>query len=107
VNKASRWTNRGRACVAAFSGTAFLWILVLSVSPQLHERVHPDANRTDHSCAVTFVASGNYNHSPAPPLVSTPAPLLQPFTIPALAPQWVESLFLVARVFEHAPPALA
>ncbi len=106
MNKASRSANRGRAFVAAFTSVAFLWTLVLSVSPELHERIHPDANRTDHSCAVTFIASGNYNHSPSVPLVSAPAPLLQSSTIPALTPQWVESQFLLARIFEHAPPPL-
>jgi hypothetical protein len=25
--------------------------------------------------------------------------------VPNLTPQWVESAFLLARVFEHAPPA--
>src|SRR5713101_5533636 len=59
-----------RAFVAVVTSAAFLWTLTLSVSPQLHERIHPDANRVDHSCAVTFVASGNYNHSPLAPLVS-------------------------------------
>jgi len=106
MNTTSRSANRGRAFIAAFVGAAFLWTLVLSVSPQLHERIHPDANRTDHSCAVTFVASGNYNHSPCPQVVSTAALVDQFSPIPALTPQWVESQFLLARVFEHAPPSL-
>jgi hypothetical protein len=54
-----------------------------------------------------MVASGNYDHSPAAPLVSTPAPVDQSSSVPALTRQWVESLFLVAGIFEHAPPALA
>jgi len=62
-----------RACIAVLASAAFFWTLVLSVSPQLHERIHPDANRAHHSCAVTMVASGNYNHSPSAPLLSIPA----------------------------------
>jgi hypothetical protein len=53
-----------------------------------------------------MVASGNYDHSPAAPLVSIPALVDQFSPIPALTPQWVESPFLLARIFEHAPPAL-
>jgi hypothetical protein len=94
-----------RACIAVFAAGAFLWTLTLSVSPQLHERIHPDANRTDHSCAVTLIASGNCNHSPSAPLVSVPTLVDQFSPTSALTPQWVEPLFLVASVFEHAPPA--
>src|SRR6266478_5082634 len=101
-----RSSRSGRAVVATFLCTAFLWTLALSASPQLHQRVHPDANRADHVCAVTMVASGNYNHSPAAPLVSVPALVDQFSRISALTPQWVESPFLLARIFEHAPPAL-
>jgi hypothetical protein len=53
-----------------------------------------------------MVASGNFNHSACPQLVSVPALVDQFSSIPALTPQWVESLFLLARIFEHAPPAL-
>jgi len=93
-----------RALAAVFVSAAFLWSLALSVSPQLHERVHPDANRADHNCAVTLIAAGNYNHSAHAPLVSAPVPAVQFFKIPALTPQWVESPFLGASIFEHAPP---
>jgi hypothetical protein len=102
----SRALRRGRPVIATFAGAAFLWALVLTVSPQLHERIHRDANRADHACAVTFLASGNYTHSSAP-LVSVPAPIVSLSAIPALTPAWVESPFLLARIFEHAPPALS
>jgi hypothetical protein len=52
-----------------------------------------------------MVASGNYHHSPAAPLFSVPDLVDQFSSIPALTPQWVESPFLLARIFEHAPPA--
>ena len=96
-----------RALVAASLSAAFLWTLALSASPQLHERFHPDANRAEHTCAVTFVVSGSYDHVAPAPVVSSPVGAVQFSTIPALDPQWVRSPFLGASIFEHAPPALA
>src|ERR1700693_215034 len=87
-----------RAIVAAGILSAFLWTLTLSVSPRLHERVHPDAKQSQHECAVTFVASGSYDHAAQPPLVSAPVPAIQFSTIPALHPLWVASPFLGARI---------
>jgi hypothetical protein len=96
-----------RALVTSFLAAAFLWALALSASPQLHERFHPDASRTEHSCAVTFVASGSYDHVTIAPLVSAPVPSAYFSVILALDTQWVQSPFLGASIFEHAPPALA
>jgi hypothetical protein len=98
-------TNRGRALIAVCLSAGFLWALALSASPQLHQRVHPDANRAEHNCAATMIASGSYNHAPHPPLVSAPVSTIQFSKIPALTPQWVESPFLGACILEHAPPA--
>ena len=95
-----------RALVAVVTSAAFLWTLTLSVSPQLHERIHPDAGRVDHSCAITFVASGSYNHSPAAPLIALPAPAFEFCKISTLNSIWVQPLFLGAHIFAHAPPAL-
>ena len=58
----ARSNNYGRAIVAAFVSVGFLWTLALSASPQLHQRVHPDANRADHNCAAIMIASGSYDH---------------------------------------------
>jgi hypothetical protein len=52
-----------------------------------------------------MIACGNYDHVAHPPLVSSPLPAVQFSKIPALTPQWVESPFLGACIFEHAPPA--
>jgi len=101
----ARSNNYGRAFVAAFVSAAFLCALALSASPQLHQRVHKDANRAEHTCAVTMIASGNYDHVAHSPLVSAPAPAVQFSKIPALSPCWVQSPFLGAHIFEHAPPA--
>jgi hypothetical protein len=101
----ARSTNQGRAFIAICVSSAFLWALALSASPQLHQRVHPDANRAEHNCAATMIASGSYNHAAHVPLVSAPVPAVHFSKIPALTPQWVESPFLGACIFEHAPPA--
>ena len=93
-----------RASVAILASAAFLWTLTVSASPQLHERIHPDANQIEHTCAATFVASGNYDHAPTALLIRAPVPLGD-FDIPALSPRWIQPIFLVASVFEHAPPA--
>lgn len=84
---------------------AFLFTIALAASPQLHERIHRDANSTDHTCAVTLIASGNYQHSVPAPLVSAPSAAVDLTIVLALTPRWVPSPFLRASVFEHAPPA--
>ncbi len=105
MSRFARSTNQGRAFIAISVSAAFLWALALSASPQLHQRVHPDAGRVEHNCAATMIASGSYNHAAQPPLVSALVPAVHFSKIPALTPQWVESPFLGARIFEHAPPA--
>src|SRR6266446_6190567 len=94
-----------RAIIAAGILSAFLWTLTLSVSPSLHERIHSDANRAEHNCAVTLIGLGSYNHAAHVPLVTAPLPAIQFSKIPALNPLWVPSPFLGACIFEHAPPA--
>jgi hypothetical protein len=101
----ARSTNRGRTFIAICISGAFLWALALSASPQWHQRVHKDANRVEHNCAVTMIASGSYDHAAHSPLIGASAPAPQFSKIPALTPQWVESPFLGACIFEHAPPA--
>jgi len=101
----ARTNSCARALVAALVSVAFLWTLALSASPQLHQRVHSDADRVEHNCAATMIASGSYDHAAHTPLVSAPVPAIHFSKIPALTPQWVESPFLGACIFEHAPPA--
>jgi len=100
-----RSLNRARPLVASFVSAAFLWALALSASPQLHQWTHTDANRVEHNCAATMLASGSYDHCDQPPLVSAPVSPVQFAKIPVLTPHWVESLFLSAHIFAHAPPA--
>jgi hypothetical protein len=107
MSRFARSNNYGRFFVAALVSLGFFWALALSASPQLHQRVHADANRVEHNCAVTMIASGSYDHAAHVPLVSAPVPAFQFSEIPALTACWVQSLFLGACIFEHAPPTRA
>ncbi len=107
MNTIPRSQNRGLSSAATFAAAIFLWSLALGASPQLHRFIHPDADQPGHTCAVTLVASGSFAHSAPAPLVSAPVLVVQFSAIPVLTPQWVESPFLGASIFEHAPPALA
>jgi hypothetical protein len=84
--------------------TAIVVMLGLSVAPNLHEQLHC-TGASVHQCAVTLIATGSCHHSAAAPLMIAPTAALHVSKIPALNPQWVESPFLGARIFEHAPPA--
>ena len=102
----ARSRNHGRAFVATCVVTVFVWALALSVSPQLHQRVHADGNRPDHTCAVTLIATGSYDHGAQPPLINAPDLLAQFGILPELSSTWVQPLFLKAHIFAHAPPVL-
>jgi hypothetical protein len=104
MSRFARSNDYGRAFVAALVSLGFFWALALSASPQLHQRVHPDANRAEHNCAATMIAAGSYDHPAHPPSISPPVPSIHFSTIPALIPCWVQSPFLGACIFEHAPP---
>jgi len=105
MSTSARSRNHGRTFVATCVFAAFVWAIALSASPQLHQRVHADANRVEHNCAATMIASGSYDHATHPPLVSADTLAPQFSKIPALTPCWVQSPFLGASIFEHAPPA--
>jgi hypothetical protein len=96
-----------RRTIIGWTCAAFLAALALSAVPRWHELIHPDANSARHECAVTLVSSGNYE-KPAPgPLVAAPVPVFHLCFVPALHSVWVASPFVSARIFEHAPPAVA
>jgi hypothetical protein len=84
--------------------TAIVLMLGLSVTPNLHERLHP-TDPSPHECAVTLIASGSCHYNAAAPLMIAPTTAFHLSKIPALSPQWVESPFLAAHIFAHAPPA--
>ena len=70
MNSSGRSKTCARVLVAAVLFAAFSWTLLVSVSPQLHGRIHDDANRVEHVCAITLIASGSYEHGAQPPLVT-------------------------------------
>jgi hypothetical protein len=101
----ARLRHRGCPFIATLVSAAFFWTLLLSASPQLHARIHPDGNRTEHTCAVTLIATGSYDHAAPPLVVSQPQFTLGFSEIAAPSSNWVQPLFLAAHIFEHAPPA--
>jgi hypothetical protein len=84
---------------------AFLLANALSVSPDLHERVHPDADQPQHECAVTLIAAGNYHHSSPTPLIAPVQTVVEFSNLAVPNPTRVQSIFLLAHVFAHGPPA--
>jgi hypothetical protein len=93
-----------RPIIVAFLSLLSLWVLAMSVSPRLHERIHTDAGRAEHSCAITLISSGTYEHVMPGPVVAVERPtfgeqILLPLTTVRVA------LFHAAALLEHAPPA--
>ncbi len=106
MNSSGRSQTRARILVATVLVAAFSWTLLVSVSPRLHGCIHADANRIDHVCAITLIASGTYEHAGQPPLISAPQFDVYFSAAASLTPTWVKPLFLNAHIFAHAPPAL-
>lgn len=106
MSRFRRPINHGRVIVAGCAFAAFVWAIALSVSPQLHQFVHADANRVEHSCAVTAIASGNCDHAGQPQLISAPDFVSQFGRASLPDSVWAQPLFLKAHLFAHAPPGL-
>jgi hypothetical protein len=105
MNRSVRSHSCAYALVSAIVFAAFSWTLLVGVSPQLHARIHPDANGANHTCAITLIVSGSYEHAAQPPLVSAPQSRVYFPLRAALTSNWVKPLFLSAHIFAHAPPA--
>ncbi len=90
---------------AAFFGL-FIFTLVLSAIPQLHERIHASSGAANHECAVTLLTSGNYQHTPTVSI--SVAPLTPPVAFAhAFASFHFVSAHLEFSLLEHAPPAVS
>src|SRR5689334_620552 len=72
MKQSARSQNYARVFITAVLFAAFSWTLLVSVSPQLHGCIHRDANRGDHVCAITLIASGSYEHGTQPPVITPP-----------------------------------
>jgi predicted metal-binding membrane protein len=95
-----------RALFAAGCIAAVLFALIASVIPHLHEQIHGASSTANHECAVTLLASGNYQHTPATTIaVAPPAP---PTSFAHALPGFhFVSAHLEFYLLEHAPPAVS
>ncbi|MEY2562458.1 MAG: hypothetical protein QOH88_651 [Verrucomicrobiota bacterium] len=94
-----------RAIVVAGAIAAFLFTLVLSAAPQLHERIHNPGGAT-HECAVTLLTSGNCHHTPTDAVSIAPQPPQRANAFSALGSQLL-SPRLEFLLLEHAPPVIS
>ena len=83
---------------------SLLFASYLSVAPQVHKRIHADAGKVAHECAVTLFASGNCELAACNeiPLEAKPLPPSAAFLPDRL------SIFVAPvemSILEHAPPA--
>jgi hypothetical protein len=99
----SRGGMKVRAALGIHIIVAFFAALTLASSPQLHERLHKVDSQ--HECAATLIAAGNYHHAAPPPVLAAHpwAPNARAFP-----PQNSEVVRAVvpSSILEHAPPAL-
>ena len=94
-----------RAIVASGFIGAFLFALVLSAAPQLHERFHQPDGAT-HQCAVTLLTAGNCEHTPCDTIALAPPPP-RPASPPFHRHSKIVSARLEFSLLEHAPPAIS
>ena len=100
IQTGQRWTSAALV-------VAIFWALTLTVSPQLHELIHPDADHEDHDCAVTLFLGGGLVHSPLlPSLVAGPLVLFLGHT-PSPPPDIFAVLFAGQRISERGPPVIS
>jgi hypothetical protein len=55
----------GKRAKAALLLGLLLFVLGMVTSATLHKVVHPNANKADHHCAVTLLASGQVDAAPS------------------------------------------
>ena len=100
IQTGQRWSS-------AVLVVAIFWALTLTVSPQLHELIHPDADHEDHDCAVTLFLGGGLVYSPLlPSLVAGPLVLFFRHT-PGPPPDIFAVLFAGQRISERGPPVIS
>jgi hypothetical protein len=95
-----------RALVAGGCIAAVLFALILSAIPRLHEQIHETSSAPNHECAVTHLASGNYQHTPSA-AISVAPPLLPASFAHALPGFHFVTAHLEFSLLEHAPPAVS
>ena len=63
---------------------AALWLVLamMGASPQLHHKLHEEANSPEHSCVIEHIGEGAFVFSPDPVVAtSAPEPLFSSFAI--------------------------
>ncbi len=80
-----------------------LAVLAMAASPALHEWVHADAHNDDHDCAVVLFTGGGAEAVVVVVLVVAVMARIGSQPMPRC--DWLEGLFRVLRILEHAPPA--
>jgi len=50
-----------------------LALMMLAAAPSLHHHLHHDADKADHQCAVTMLATGKMQTTSGMPVISRPA----------------------------------
>ena len=98
------WNGTSIAIVAGAFVGLFLFSLMLSALPQLHERIHQTSS--NHECAITLLTSGNYQHTPLT-VISLAPPTSPKIFVHAVASFALVSAHLEFSLLEHAPPAIS
>jgi hypothetical protein len=81
-----------------------LWTIILTVAPELHELVHPDAGHDDHDCAVVLMAHGGFEHSIVAAPSVAPAERAPIFHLAIATAPFVVSLAVSTATPERGPP---
>jgi hypothetical protein len=94
-----------RQIAAALVLAHLLAVMAMAACPALHEWVHPDSHAGDHDCAVVLFSGGGAVAAVVAVLVIAVIKRSGSQAVPRC--DWVEGLFRVLRILEHAPPAAA
>ena len=93
---------RLRRVLVAILLAHLLAVMAMAASPALHEWVHWDANDRDHDCAVVLFMAGGADAAVVVVLVVAVLATSGSQAMPR--GEWVEGIFRVLRILEHAPP---
>ena len=91
-----------RAITVGAFAAAFIFALILSTAPQLHERIHQPGGAT-HQCVVTLLSTGNCDHTPCDAIAIAPYPPAPTFEL-SNSDFLLVSAHIEFSLLEHAPP---
>lgn len=95
-----------RVLLALLVLDGFTLALAMEVSPELHRKIHQDADDGDHDCFVTVLQHGGLE-SALVAVLPDPTPQEWTAVVWAGAPIRVGSFFLTCSIYEHGPPVVA